>query len=170
MIKVRLVVCCSALVCAASLFSAPASAQRVGTYGGLQANGQPIYVLVARYKGQLIVESFSAQTNTTCRDGASLVVDSGYGQVGPITNGSGQGALNFGAYYGSLSYTFDDTTHSVSGFVKQDYSIFVPPSTSAAAPMKSTYCTSGNQAFAAVLDRNVNLDPKAKVMQYRRPD
>lgn len=170
MVKNRLALYASAIIVVAGLAREQACAQSAGTYGGQQANGLPISILVGRYKGQLVVEAFSAQTQTTCRDGASLVIDSGYGQVGPITNGSGQGALNFGSYYGSLSYTFDDATHSVSGFVRQIYSTFVPPNAGAAAPVKSTYCTSGNQAFAAVLDRTANFDPKVKAVQYQRPD
>ena len=84
------IACLSALLClGAGLASSPARAQRVGTYNGVQANGQPISLTVSRYQGQLIVESINVQVQTTCRDGQSLEIDTGYGEVGPIVNGSG---------------------------------------------------------------------------------
>ena len=160
-----------AMLCVSSLVAwSPAHAQRVGTYSGLQSNGQPFSLTVSRYKGQLIVESINVQVQTTCRDGQSLLIDTDYGEVGPIVNGSGQDSINFGATYYTESFTFDDATRSVSGFVKVDFSIFRPPPSGSVVPANSTYCSSGNQAYAAVLGQDVSFDPHAKVIRFRRPE
>ena len=170
MTKASSITCMIALLSVCSLVvSSPARAQHVGTYGGFQANGQPFSLVVSRYKGQLIVESINVQVQTTCRDGQSLTEDTGYGEVGPIVNGSGQDSLNFGPSYFSESFTFDDATHSVSGNVKVLVSIFAPPPAGSVVPAKSTYCTIGNQAYTAVLGQNVPFDPHARVMRFWRP-
>ena len=96
--------------------------------------------------------------------------DTGYAPVGPIVNGSGQQSLNFGATYFTESFTFDEATHSVSGFVKVIFSIFNPPPLGSTVPVKSTYCSTGNQAYAAVLGQDVLFDPHAKVMRFQRPE
>ena len=159
-----------AAVCVSGLFNTlPAFAQRAGTYSGFQANGQPFSLVVSRDQGQLVVESINVQVQTTCRDRQTLLEDTGYGQVGPIVNGSGQDSLNFGATYFSESFTFDDATHSVSGFVTVDFSIFRPTAKASTVPAYTTFCSTGNQAFAAVLGQNVSFDPKAKVIRFHKP-
>lgn len=158
-------------LCAAFLsLSTSAEAQRVGTYSGLQANGQPFSLGVSRYKGQLIVGGIDVQVNTTCRDGETLVEDTGYGQVGPIINGAGQDSFNFGSVYFNESFSFDEATRSVSGFVEIVFSQFRPPPAGSVSPPKSTFCSTGKQAYAAVLGKDVQFDPHARVVRYHRPE
>ncbi len=168
MTKIRLITGTIAALCMAAAASS-AHAQRVGTYSGFQANGQPFSLMVSRYKGQLIVEGINVQVQTTCRGGQTFIDDTGYAPVGPIVNGSGQDSFNFGATYFNESFTFDDATHSVSGFVEVVFAIFRPPLAGSLVPTKSAFCSTGRQAFAAVLGQNVPFDLHAPVIRFRRP-
>ena len=152
------------------LLSSRVEAQRIGTYSGLQANGQPFSLEDSRYKGQLIVNSIYVQVNTTCRDGENLVEDTGYGEVGPIINGAGQDSFNFGATYFNETFSFDQATHSVSGFIEVVFSQSRPPPAGSVSPPKSTYCSTKKQAYAAVLGKDVQFDPHARVVHYHRPE
>ena len=171
MIKKRLVNCSIIALCGGFiLLSSRAEAQPVGTYNGLQANGQPFSLVVSRYKGQLIVESINVQVNTTCHDGENLIDDTGYGEVGPIIDGAGQDSFNFGATYFNETFTFDEATQSVSGFVEVVFSQFRPPPAGSVSPPKSTYCSTGKLAYAAVFGKDVQFDPHARVVHYHRPE
>lgn len=146
------------------LLSFPVHAQKVGNYGGQLADGSPISISVSRSRGQMFVSEFQTQVTKTCKDG--LQIDETFfagGFLGAINQNVGSVSYNSGTTYFGLSLTFDDASRSVSGFALQKYVRLAPGS---GKPTTAIVCTVGNQAFAAVLDKQANFNPNLKIVTY----
>lgn len=154
-----------AFATASLLMPTPVLAQSVGTYGGQQANGQPISIIVTRYQGKLIVNVVNfGQVTATCRNGSVITQSLGVGGAEPIKNGAGHFGINFGPSYIHMSYTFDDSTHSVSGFFTQAFGQF--SQVESGAPKKATFCPSGRIGYAAALQKAADFNPATKFVHY----
>ena len=158
MIKARLLTAVAlVLTCSAGVVR-PAYAQLVGTYGGQRADGTPVSIGVSRFRGQTYITLVQAQSNTTCRDGTTFDLNTFEAGLLQIVTGPNLTLSAFSStiYIGG-SLSFDNATRSVSGFLFEKLSKLAA---APGAPTRTTICAEANQAFAAVLDNNVDFDPK----------
>ncbi len=157
MTKARLLVAALVMVFGAGAFQA-ADAQLLGTYGGQRADGTPVTISLSRIRDQVYITSVQVQANTTCKDGTTFDTNTfAAGLLQTVTAPTVTlDASDLTIFIGG-TLVFDDATRSVSGF------LFEKLSKLAAAPglpTKATICAEGRQAFAAVLDKQVDFDPK----------
>lgn len=148
-----------AIICGVGLFQA-AHAQLVGTYGGQRADGTPVSISLSRFRGQTYLTFVQVQSNTTCRDGTTFDLNTfEAGLFGTVTSPNVTLSASNSITYIGGTLAFDNATRSVSGFLFEKLSKLAA-APSSGEPTKSTICAEGRQAFAAVLDKKVNFDPK----------
>ena len=144
-----------------------AHAQLVGNYGGQRADGTPVEISVSRFRGQTYITEVLVQSNTTCRDGTTF--DENTFVAGPLQVITGPN-LTLTAFspmiYVGGTLSFDNATRSVSGFL---FERLAKLAAAPGIPTKTTACSEARQAFAAVLDKTADFNPKLVTSSDTQP-
>ena len=144
-----------------------AHAQLVGNYGGQRADGTPIDISVSRFRGQTYITEVQVQSNTKCRDGT--IFDENTFVVGLLQVATSS-SLTLTAFSPTIyiggTLIFDNATRSVSGFL---FERLAKLAASPGIPTKTTVCGEASQAFAAVLDKKADFDPKLVTSSDTQP-